>query len=145
VREDAGQRCGKTETVGQHVLGTRLAKLALKKSIAVEYLPKDRLSRGRIHVALFHRRARRKPPARGNICLQTRIIRRPVFLHHAITIRAAEVEDVIRILVEQCEVIVQRLGNVLVDDARILPTPLRIEMRVSNDVECRFFRQVGLS
>src|SRR5215510_1511433 len=70
VRENARQRCRKTKTVGQHVLSARFAKLALKKSIAVEYLPKDRLSRRRIHIALFHRRASGKPATRGNIRLQ---------------------------------------------------------------------------
>ena len=50
-----------------------------------------------------------------------------------------------RILVEQFEVIVQRIGDLLVDDARILPTPLRVEMRVSDDVERRLFREIWLS
>src|SRR4029079_12178120 len=116
----------------------------LKISIAVEYLPKDRLSRRRVYVALFHRRPRGTPATRGNIRLQARIIRRPVFLHHAITIRAAEVEDVMRILFEELEVIVHRLRKVFVDDARILPAPLRVEMRVSDDVKRRLFGEIGL-
>jgi len=45
---------------------------------------------------------------------------------------------------EEREVIVQRLRNVLVDDARILPTPLRVEMRVSDNVERRIFSEIGL-
>src|SRR6185503_692195 len=43
VREYAGQRCGKSKTVRQHVLDARLAKLTLKKLVTVKYLAKDRL------------------------------------------------------------------------------------------------------
>src|SRR6185369_10203639 len=45
VGQDARQRSGKTETVGQHVLRAGLAELALEKFIAVKNLAKDRLRR----------------------------------------------------------------------------------------------------
>src|ERR1051325_8713433 len=145
VREYARQRSRKTKTVGQHVLRARLAKLTLKETIAVKDLAKDRLRGRNVHVALFHRRARRKPATRGDVLLHTCVIRRPVFLHHAITIRAAEVEDVVRILLEEREVVVHRLRQVFVDDARILPAPLRVEMRVTDDVERGLFAEIGLN
>src|SRR5215208_2070220 len=144
VRENARQRCRKTKTVRQHILGACLAKLALEKPVAIKDLSKDRFRGRNIDVALFHRRARGKPATRGNILLHARVIGRPVFLHHAITVRAAEVEDIIRILLKQREVVVHRLRDVVVDDAWILPTPLRVEMCVSNDVEGRLFGEIRL-
>src|SRR5262249_5292598 len=45
VCEYARQRSRKTKTVGQHVLSARLSKLTLKETIAVKYLPEDRLRR----------------------------------------------------------------------------------------------------
>src|SRR6185369_10375150 len=101
MRENARQRGGKTKTVRQHVLSASLAKLTLKKAIAVEYLAKDRLRRRRVDVALFHRRACREPTTGGDVLLQARVIGGPVFAHHVITIGAAEVEDIVRILVDQ--------------------------------------------
>src|SRR5712692_10841529 len=98
VREDARQRSGKTETVGQHIFGARLAKLSTKVLSAVKNLPDDRFGRRRVDVAFFHRRAGGKPTARSHVFFQLLIILGPVFFHHAITIRAAEIENVVRIL-----------------------------------------------
>src|SRR6185369_1943117 len=144
VREYAQQRSRKTKTVGQHVLRARLAKLTFKEAIAVKNLSKDRLRRRGVDVALLHRRARRKPATRRDVLLHARVVSGPVFLHHSITIRAAEVEDVVRILLEEREVVVHRLRKIFVDDARILPAPLRVEMRVTDDVERRLAAEIGL-
>src|SRR6185503_8409224 len=86
VRENARQRSWKTKTIRQHVLGACLAKLAFEKPVAVEDLTKYRLRGRNVDVALFHRRARGKPATRRNVLFDARVIRRPVLLHHAITI-----------------------------------------------------------
>src|ERR1700752_240617 len=140
----ARQRSGKTKAIGQHVFRARPAQLAPEKLIDIKNLAKERLSRRQVDIALFHRRASRKPASRSDVLLHARVIGGPVFLHHAIAICAAEVEDVMRILLEEREIVVHRLRNVVVDDARILPTPLRVEVRVSNDVKRGLFTEVRL-
>ena len=70
---------------------------------------------------------------------------REVLLHKAVAVGTAEIEDVVRILVEQREVILHCLANVFVDDLGILPSPFCVEMRVSNDIEGRLLAEVSFS
>ena len=144
VSEDARQRSGKTETVGQHIFGAGLAELSAKVLSAVKNLPDDRFGRRRVDVAFFHRRAGGKPTARGHVLFQLPIIFRPVFFHQAITIRAAEIENVVRILFKQREVVVHGLGQIFAYDLRILPAPLRVQVRIANDVKGWLLRQIGI-
>ena len=62
------------------------------------------------------------------------IVGRPILLHHAIAVCATEVEDVVRILFEERKVVVHRLRDVFVDDLRILPAPLRVEVGIGDDI-----------
>src|SRR5262249_29386505 len=126
--QDAGQGRGKTEAVRKHVLDTGLAELVAKPIVAVQDLTGDGLGTGRVDVALLHGRAGRKPATGRHILFEPRKVSRIVFLHHAVPIGAAEIEDVVRILFEQREVVTRGLGEVFADDLRILPSPLRIEM-----------------
>ena len=47
-----------------------------------------------------------------------------------------------RILLEQIEVVVQCAGKILADYLGILPSPLRVEVSVADDVEGWLFREV---
>src|SRR5216684_8881863 len=75
--------------------------------------------------------------------LQRGVVGRVVLAHHPVTVGAAEVEDVVWILLEESEVVVHRVRQKFGDGAWVLPPPLRIEMRVADDVERRMLRQVG--
>src|ERR1700761_1097324 len=101
MSQDCGQRRGKPEAVGQHVLRTALAQLFPEPLVSIQNLPDDGFSAGRIHISLFHRRASWKPASLFHIFLDEGKVLREVFLHEAITIRATEVEDVMRILFKQ--------------------------------------------
>jgi hypothetical protein len=68
---------------------------------------------------------------------------REVFLHETITASAAEIEDIVGILVEQLEVALHSLANVFVDDLGILPSPFRVEVGITDDVKGRSFAKVG--
>src|SRR3954464_14716970 len=65
-----------------------------------------------------------------------------VFLHHAKAIRAAEVEDVMRILLKQREVVMQSGRQIFLDDLGILPSPLRIQVRVRHHKKSRLLSEV---
>src|SRR4029077_7809532 len=55
----------------------------------------------------------------------------------------AEIENIMRILVEQCEIIFHGLANVFVDDLGILPSPFRIEVGIADHVKSWLFGQIG--
>ena len=142
VRENTGQRSGKSEAIGQHVFVAGHAELFAKPIIAIEDLTNDGFSVGRIHVAFFHRRAGGKPTAGRHVLFQSFEIRRVVLLHQTITICAGEVENVVRIFFKQREVVAHRLGEIFLNDLRIFPAPFGVEVRVTDDVERRLFRKV---
>ena len=58
-----------------------------------------------------------------------------VFLHEAVTVRSAEIENIMRILFEEGEIILHGLANVFVDDLGILPSPFGIEVGVTDHIE----------
>src|ERR1035437_7149914 len=121
--QDAGQRCREAEAIGQHVLGAGLAEFGAEELLAVEDLADDALGIGRIDVALFPCRSGGKPAAFGDVLLHLGEIGRVVFLHHAVAIGAAEVEDVVRVLFEQVEIKQHRVLDVLADGGGVLPAP----------------------
>ena len=141
--EDAGKGSRKTKTIRQHVFVAGHAELFTKPVVAVKDLPNDRFGVGRIYVAFFHRRAGRKPATGGHVLLQPLKVGRIILFHHPITISASEVEDVMRILLEQRKVVAHRLGEIFLDDLRIFPTPFGVEVRIRNGVESRFFGEIG--
>ena len=65
-----------------------------------------------------------------------------VFLHQAIAVGAAEIEDVMRVLFKQGEIIVKSVAKVFVDDLGVFPAPLRIQVSVADDVQSRLRGQV---
>ena len=71
------------------------------------------------------------------------VVGRVVLLHHAVAVGAAEVEDVVRVLLDQREVLAHRLREVLPDRRRVVPAPLGVEVRVADDVQRRVLREVG--
>ncbi len=76
--------------------------------------------------------------------LQLREIGGKILLHKPVAIGAAEIENVVGILIEKPEIILHRLAKVFVDDLGILPSPLRIEVGVTDHVESGLLAQVGL-
>ena len=71
-----------------------------------------------------------------------------VFLDQAIAVGAAEIEDVMRVLFKQGEIIVKSVAEEFVDDLGVFPAPLGIEVGVADDVQSRLRGQVwraGLS
>jgi hypothetical protein len=73
---------------------------------------------------------------------QTGKIGRIVFLHQAIAVGAAEIEDVVGILFEEGEIIVEGVAKEFVDDLGVFPSPLGIEVRVADNVQGRLAGQV---
>ena len=142
VRENARQRSRKAEAVGQHVFIAGHAELFTKPIIAIKNLPNDRFGVGRIYIAFFHRRSGREPATRGDVSFQSFKIRGVILLHQAITICTGEVENVMRVLFKKREVVAHRLGEIFGNDLRIFPTPFRVEVRVTHDIERRIFRQI---
>ena len=51
------------------------------------------------------------------------IVFRVIFLHHAIAIGAAEVEDLVEIFFEDRKAIVHRSGNIFGDGLNVIPAP----------------------
>src|SRR4029078_7476825 len=92
-------------------------------------------------IALVHRRSARKPASGGDVLLQLLVIIRVILLHHLLASRAAEVETVVCILLEQLEVSVKRCGDELADHLRVSPAPLRVEVCISDGVERLILRQ----
>src|SRR5215813_5863980 len=135
VSQEAGQRRWKAKTVRQHVFGAGPAEFATEKSVSVKHLPKDRFCGGRVDVALFHGRTRRKPPSRLHVGLELAEIGGVVFHHHAIAVGAAEVENIMWVLLEQVEILMQSVRKILAYGFRIFPSPLCIQMRVPNNIE----------
>ncbi len=137
MSHEAGQRRGETEAVRQHVFGTGLAELAPGKLVAVKELPDNGLGGRRIDVAFFHGRTSREPVPGCHVLFDLLIIGREILLHHAVAVGAAEVEDIVRVLLKQIEVQAHGLQNVLIDGGWIFPAPLRIQVRVANHVQRR--------
>ncbi len=143
VGQNGRQRSGEAETVRQHEVRPRHAEVFAEKLVAVHHLPDNRLLRGNVHVALFQRRAVGVPVTRRDIFFQCRVVRRIVLLHKLVPIRAGPVENIIRVLLKQGKVLVQGVGNELVDDLRIAPAPFGVQMRVSDRVQRRRLGEVG--
>src|SRR5262249_5908169 len=61
---------------------------------------------GRFPAPLSPRGPGGKPAPRRDILLQLAEVRRVVLLHHAITVRAGEIEDVVRVFLEQIKILV---------------------------------------
>ncbi len=143
VRQNRRQRGWKSEAIRQHVFRAGFAELFAKPVISVKNLPNDRLGAGRVHVALFHRRSRREPSALIHEFLHLCEIRGKIFLHQAVAVGPAEIENVMRIFIEKPEIILHGLANIFVDDLRILPPPFRIEVGIADHVKSRLFAQIG--
>ena len=79
----------------------------------------------------------REPPAGGDRLLHLLVVGRVVLLDHPVAVRAAEVEDVVRVLLEQHEVVADGLRQVLADRRRVVPAPLGVEVRVGDDEQRR--------
>ena len=144
VRQDGRQGSRESEAVRQHVFGAGLAKLFAKPVIPIQNLTNDGFRAGRVHIALFHGGAGWKPPPFLRVLLHLGKIGRVVLLHQAVAVGAAEIENIVRILFEQFEVVLHRLAEVFVDHLGILPAPFRVQVRVSHHIEDRPLAQVGL-
>ena len=66
--------------------------------------------------------------------LETFEISRIILLHETVTVRSAKVEDVVRTLIEETEVILYRPAQIFVDDLRVLPVPRCVEKRVADSI-----------
>jgi hypothetical protein len=137
MRQDGRQGGGKSEAVGQHIFRAGLAQLFTKPIVPVQDLADNRLGARSVHVALFHRRTGRKPSAGIHIALELREISREILLHETVPVGAAEIENIMGVFLEQLEIILHRFANILADHLRIFPTPLRIQVCVTNHVERR--------
>ena len=142
MRENGRQRRRKSEAVGQHVFRAGPAQLFAKPVIPVENLPDDAFGTGRVDIAFFHGRSRGEPSSVIDILLQPCEIGGKILLHETVPVGAAEVEDVMRILIEQGEIILHGLANIFADDLGILPSPLRIEVGIADHVKGWFLRQI---
>ncbi len=142
-RKDGGQRCGKAEAVGEHVLKTRLAELAAVVGVAIEHLSKDGLGARQVDVALLHRRPRREPLPFCDIGLEAGIVSGIVLLHQAIAVGAGPVKNIVRILIHVVEVDAHGLEQVLANNLGELPSPLGIKVGIRNHIEGRLFGDVG--
>ena len=80
----------------------------------------------------------------SDITLHSRIIGRKILLHQPVAIAAGEVEEVVRIFVDQDEVVFHRPTQIFIDDLRIFPAPFGIKMRVAYGVQRRLFAQIGV-
>src|ERR1700685_3739451 len=74
VREDAGQRRGESEAVGQHVLRAGLAKILSVVIVAVKDRAKNPFGAREIYISFLNRRAGRVPAAGGDILRQPGVI-----------------------------------------------------------------------
>ena len=144
MRENCRQRGRKSKAIGQHVFRAGLAQLLAEPVIPVQHLPDDGFSVGRVDVTLFHGRSRRKPPSFIYVFLQPGEVGGKIFLHEAITIGAAEVEDIMRIFIDESEIVFHRLANIFVDDLGILPSPFRIEVGIADHVKGWLLAQIRL-
>src|SRR6202011_5800728 len=115
------QRGWKSETIRQHVFRAGLAELFAKPVISVKNLPDDGLGAGCVHVAFFHRRSRREPSPLVHELLHLGEVCWIIFLHQTVSVGAAEIENVMRILIEKPEIIFHGLAKIFTDDLRILP------------------------
>jgi hypothetical protein len=106
-------------------------------------LPDDGFSAGRVYVTLLHGGSRREPSAFIDVLLQAREIGRVIFLHKAVTVGAAEIENVMRILIDERKIILHGLANIFADHLGILPSPFRIEVGVTDYVKGRLLAQIG--
>src|ERR1700730_4623005 len=97
--QNTWQRSRKAKAVRQHVFGAGNAEFATEEAVAIKNLAKDRFRIRRIHVTFLHRRTRRKPSAPRDVSLEFGESSGVVLLHQPITVRAGEIEDVVRILI----------------------------------------------
>src|SRR2546430_16898684 len=137
MRQNGRQGGRESEAVRQHEFGAGLAELLAKPVVTIEHLPDDRFGDRRVYVTFLHRRSRRIPTAGSDVPLQTRETGWVILLHQAVAICSRKVEDVMRILFKEGEVVAHGLGQILADDLRILPSPLGVEMGVGDRSEER--------
>src|SRR6185312_11945540 len=71
------------------------------------------------------------------------VIGREILLHQPVAVASCPVEDVVRIAIDEIEVHPHGLEQIFADALRHLPSPLRVEMRVRNNVQRRCLRDVG--
>src|SRR5437868_15074279 len=83
-----------------------------------------------------------EPAPRCDVMLQGYVVGRIVLLHQAVPIGAAEIENVVRILLEEREIVPHRFREILPNNLRVLPPPLRVEMRVAHDVKRGLLREI---
>src|SRR5580698_11230966 len=101
MRKDSWQRSRKSEAIRQHIFCAGFSKFVTEPLIAVQNLPKDCLSARRVHITLFHGRARWEPSTLIYIVLQLSEISGEILLHQPVAVGSAEVEDVVRVLFKQ--------------------------------------------
>jgi hypothetical protein len=143
VGKNAGQRCWKTEAIGQHVFFAGLAEIFPKIFIAVQNLAENSFRTGKIDVAFFDGRTCGKPSSLGDVLLQSGVVRREILLHQAIAICPGPIENVVGVSIDVVKVNPHRFEQVFADGLRELPSPLRIQMRVWNNIQRRNLRYVG--
>ena len=134
VAHHRGQGVAEPEAVGQEHVHAALPQLAVEPAVAVQHVSHQRLGRGHVGVDGVHPRAAHVPAARARVLLQAGVLGRVVFLHQLVAERALEAEHVVRVLLQQAEVVVERVAQVLVDGRLDRPAPLGVQMRGRDDV-----------
>ena len=131
---DRGKRPPEAEAVRKEDVRTLDAELRAVEVLSVEDVAREGLCRRDIRVRGVPRTPRDVPPTFADVALDQFVLVRVVLLHPLVLDTALEVEDIVRILRQQMQVLVQCLRNVLQNRPLHVPVPLGIEVRVRNQI-----------
>ena len=134
VGSQRGQRVGKAEAVGQENVGALGVELLAVESLPEQHVAQERLRRADDDLVGIPAAAGNVPATSLDVLLHLLVLQRVVLLHPGILHAALEVEDVVRVLLQQHQVLLERVADVVADGGLHVPVPLGVEMGIGHHV-----------
>ena len=139
VSRQCGQRVAESEAVGQEDVRALGVELRSVERLSEEHIPEPSLRRAHDGLVGIPAAACDVPPSVGDVVFQLLILLRIVLFHPRILHPALEVEHIVRILLEEEEVLRERVEDMVADSGLDVPVPLRVEMRIGHHIGFHLF------
>ena len=128
------QRISEPETVGQENIGRFPPKFRLEELLSQQNVPEKGLCRRHVRVRGIPRTAGQVPAPLGHVFFQPLVTLRVVLLGPGIFDSTLEIEEITGVILQQPEILVQRVQQEFVDRTLYVPAPLGVEMGVRHEI-----------
>ena len=130
----SGEGIGEAETIGQEDVGAFGSKFPAIKSLSEKHVSYPRLRRADDALTGIPTAAGDVPSPGGNTFFQFLILKRVILFHPGILYTSLEIEDIIRILPDEEQILVKGILDVFADSGLHVPVPLGIQVGIGHEI-----------